>query len=103
MARVLLAALTAALLAGCGTTDDQPSKDKVLAALHTLGANPDTVHAQTVVARSPGTGQLSRQVLLLVPVPDAPGYRIVDAQGEIFTSYDEFLTTNTLPDQPGPG
>jgi len=91
------------LLTGCAQTDDGPSKEKVESALHTLGADPDAVHFQTFVARSPATGQLSQQVLLLVPVPDGAGYKIIDAQGEIFDDYTDFLRDNTLPDHPGPG
>jgi hypothetical protein len=103
-AAVPAAALVAALLVvtGCGRGEGGPSKEKVEAALHTLGADPDAVHFQTFVARSPATGQLSQQVLLLIPVPGATGFKIVDAQGEIFDSYNDFLGDNTLPDQPGP-
>jgi hypothetical protein len=99
------AALVAALvvLTGCARGDDRPSKEKIESALHTLGADPDAVHFQTFVARSPATGQLSQQVLLLVPVPGGTSYKIVDAQGEIFEHYMDFLGDNTLPDQPGPG
>jgi hypothetical protein len=99
------AALIVALLVltGCARAEDGPSKEKVESALHTLGADTDAVRFQTFVARSPATGQLSQQMLLLVPVPDGAGYKIVDAQGEIFDTYGDFLRDNTLPDQPGPG
>jgi len=99
------AALVVALLAltGCARAGDGPSKEKVESALRTLGAEPDAAHFQTFVARSPATGQLSQQVLILVPVPDGAGYKIVDARGEIFDDYDDFLRDNTLPDLPGPG
>src|SRR5882757_9268828 len=92
------AALVVALLAltGCARTGDGPSKEKVESALRTLRADPDAAHFQTFVARSPATGQLSQQVLILVPVPDGAGYKIFD-------DYAEFLQNNTLPDQPGPG
>ena len=99
------AALVVALLVltGCARGEDGPSKEKVKSALHTLSADPDAVHFQTFVATSPATGQLSQQVLLLVPVPGGAGYKIIDAQGEIFDDYGTFLRDNTLPDQPGPG
>jgi hypothetical protein len=99
-------AVVAALagITGCGHSEEGgPSKEKVESALHTLQADPDAVHFQTFVATSPATGQLSQQVLLLVPVPGGAGYKIVDAQGEIFGDYNEFLRDNTLPDLPGPG
>lgn len=96
-------AVTLLVLTGCARGEDGPSKEKVKSALHTLEADPDAVHFQTFVARSPATGQLSQQVLLLVPVPGGAGYKIVDAQGEIFDNYNDFLADNTLPDQPGPG
>jgi outer membrane murein-binding lipoprotein Lpp len=100
-----LAAVVVALLVltGCARGENGPSKEKVQSALHTLSADPDAVHFQTFVATSPATGQLSQQVLLLVPVPGGAGYKIVDAQGEIFDDYETFLRDNTLPDQPGPG
>jgi hypothetical protein len=99
-----LAVLAVALLglSGCGHSDDAPSEDKIKAALHELNADPNTVRFETFVAESPATGQRSRQVLLLVPTKEQPGYKIVDAQGEIFDSYADFLRDNTLPDQPGP-
>jgi hypothetical protein len=105
VALLVVALLVVALLvvAGCARAEDGPSKEKVESALHTLGADPDAVHFRTFVAQSPANGQLSRQVLLLVPVPGGVGYKIVDAQGEIFDNYDAFLRDNTLPDQPGPG
>ena len=91
------------VLTGCARGGDGPSKEKVESALHTLSAAPDAVHFQQFVATSPATGQLSQQVLLLVPVQGGAGYKIIDAQGEIFDTYDDFLRENTLPDQPGPG
>jgi len=98
-------ALVVALLAvaGCARASEGPSKEKVESALHTLGADPDAVRIQNFVAGSPVNGQLSRQVLILVPVQGGAGYQIVDAQGEIFDNYNDFLRDNTLPDQPGPG
>ena len=103
--RVIPSAVLAAVLltlTGCGHSDDAPSEEKIKAALHELNADPDSVRFETFEAESPATGQLSRQILLLVPTKDRPGCKIVDAQGEIFDSYADFLRDNTLPDQPGP-
>lgn len=99
---VAVIASTMLALTGCAGTDG-PSEDKIKAALHELDANPDTIHFESFVAESTATGQLSKQVLLLVPTKDRASCQIVDAQGEIFDDYSDFLRNNTLPDQPGPG
>jgi hypothetical protein len=93
----------AVLLASCSSARDQPYRGSLPAALRSLNAQQSAVSSQLLLARSPADGHFSRQFLLRVAVPDAPGYRIVDPQGEIFASYDEFLADNTLPDQLGPG
>jgi len=97
---VLLAVLLAALT-GCAHPNDQPSAEKVKAALQRLGANPATIYFEPFVAKSPANNQLSRQVLILVPPKDGQGLKIVDSHGDIFDDYDDFLSNNTLPDQPG--
>ncbi|WP_156935421.1 hypothetical protein [Pseudonocardia spinosispora] len=100
--RILLVIALLAGLAGCAEDPGPPSADKVKATLERLGANPDTLYLEQFVATSPVTGQMSRQVLTLVPAKDAASYQIVDSQGEVFDDYNDFLRNNNLPDIPGP-
>jgi len=76
-------------------------KEKVESALRTLGAEPDAPISK-LRGPQPRHWQLSQQVLILVPVPDGAGYKIVGRAGEIFDDYDDFLRDNTLPDLPVP-
>lgn len=94
--------LTTVASAGCAHDPGPPSAEKVRATLERLGANPDTLYFERFVATSPATGQLSQQVLTLVPVKGSENYQIVDAQGDVFDNYNDFLRNNNLPDQPGP-
>ena len=96
-----VAALSVAT-SGCAHVHDPSPKEKVKAALTRLNDDPDTYYFESFIARSPVTGQLSQQVLVLVPPKGGTGFKIVDSRGEIFDDYTDFLRNNTLPDQPGP-
>jgi len=76
------AALVVALLAltGCARAGDGPSKEKVESALRTLGAEPDAAHFKLSWPAAPPLGN-SPAVLILVPVPDGAGYKIVRRAG----------------------
>lgn len=101
--RLIMAAVLPVVLAGCTEEPGPPSAEKVKATLERLGVNPDTLYFEQFVATSPETGQLSQQVITLVPAKDGASYQIVDSQGEVFDDYNDFLRNNDLPDQPGPG
>lgn len=101
--RILLVIAILVGLAGCAEDPGPPSAAKVKATLERLGANPDTLYFEQFVATSPETGQVSQQVITLVPAKDGAGYQIVDSRGEVFDDYNDFLRDNNLPDQPGPG
>lgn len=96
-----IAVALAATLTACGHNPGPPSPAKVEATLTRLGVNPDTVYFQPFVATSPTTGQLSRQMIAIVPSTDGTTIHIVDSQGDVFNNYNDFLSNNTLPDQPG--
>lgn len=91
-----LAAVGVLALTGCAHPDDPTSPEKIKSAIQRLGANMDTVRFQTVVAKNPTNGVLTTRTLILVPRP-GQNDQIIDSQGEVFGSYQEFLRDNTIP------
>lgn len=93
-----IAALAVLLtLSGCAHPDNPTSPEKIKAAMLRVGGDPDTIRFQTIVARNPNNGVRTTRTLILVPGPDGKTVQIIDSQGEVFSSYGEFLRDNTIP------
>lgn len=99
--RRLVPVLTAAGLmltvGGCsGQSSSAPAPDKVKAAVQSLGGTPTTTYQETVVFRKPGEEHYEQQDVDLVPSKTGGAFQVVDAAGNIYRDYDDFLVNNAL-------
>ena len=95
----LVPVLTAMGLALSGCSDgasSTPAPDKVAAAVQSLGGTPTTTYQETVVFRKPGEEHYQQQEVDLVPSRTGGPFLVVDAAGNIYRDYDDFLVDNTL-------
>jgi hypothetical protein len=95
-----IVSMTAALglfllvLSGCASPGGTPAPDKVKAAVQSLGGNPDQLYQEEVVFKTLDVKSYDSQIIFLVPSKDGKLSRIVDAQGEIYRDYADFLRNN---------
>ena len=84
-------------LTGCSDVDKQPPLARANAAIQRLGGVPDNLYKQEVLVENLSTGQYTSRIIVLVPEKNGKDVHIVDADGEVFDNYDEFLRDNTWP------
>jgi len=83
-------------LGGCASSNGSPETDKVKAAVESLGGNPDQLYQEMVVFRTLDVKSYDSQLIYLVSSKDGKGFHIVDAHGEIYRDYNDFIRNNSL-------
>ena len=94
---ILVAAATVLLLlglGGCASSSGAPNK--VQAAVESLGGNPDQLYQELVVFKTVDVKSYDSQLIYLVPSKDGKDFQIVDAHGEIYRDYNDFIRNNRL-------
>jgi hypothetical protein len=83
-------------LGGCVNSNGMPEPDKVKASVESLGGNPDHLYQELVVFKTLDVKSYDSQLIYLVPTKDGKGFHIVDARGEIYRDYKDFIRENGL-------
>jgi hypothetical protein len=83
-------------LGGCASSSGAPAPDKVRAAVESLGGNPDQLYQELVVFKTVDVKSYDSQLIYLVPSKDGKDFQIVDAHGEIYRDYGDFIRNNRL-------